>query len=321
MEIELRHLRLVRAVAEEGSISRAAPVLGSTQPAVTRQLRRLEETLGGELFQRSRGGVDPTPLGRLVVTRARSVLPVMDSLQRDVELTSTREPAQVRVGARAGAAMVGLLRGMRSVLPVTEVIADSEARIDGLLEMVTAGRLDVASLHEYAGHELSLSSDVERRVVTTDPVFVMMSGRHPLAGRQELDLSELSKEEWVLSPLDADREHDCFAAACDRAGFTPKVSQYLSGSPTIEMVRSGEALGLCYALAQFSDIVTLPLRGAPLTYRHLLLFNRRGPLLPYADRLTTMVHSEINTAACNHPTYGPWLARHGWLPHAARRAS
>ncbi|MGZ5402477.1 MAG: LysR family transcriptional regulator, partial [Aeromicrobium sp.] len=54
VEIETRHLRLVKVVAEQGSITRAASVLGTTQPALTRQLRRVEENLGGPLFQRSR---------------------------------------------------------------------------------------------------------------------------------------------------------------------------------------------------------------------------------------------------------------------------
>ncbi|MGZ8690668.1 MAG: LysR family transcriptional regulator, partial [Aeromicrobium sp.] len=76
MEIETRHLRLVKVVAEQGSITRAASVLGTTQPALTRQLRRVEDNLGGPLFQRSRNGVEQTPLGRLVVGRAIAVLSV-----------------------------------------------------------------------------------------------------------------------------------------------------------------------------------------------------------------------------------------------------
>ena len=58
MEIELRHLRLIRALGETGSVSRAAATLGASQPAVSRQLTRIEHAMGARLFQRGRGGVE-----------------------------------------------------------------------------------------------------------------------------------------------------------------------------------------------------------------------------------------------------------------------
>jgi DNA-binding transcriptional LysR family regulator len=63
-ELELRHLRAICAIAEEGSVSKAAGRLGVTQPALTAQLRSIERILGGELFRRSPHGSEPTELGR-----------------------------------------------------------------------------------------------------------------------------------------------------------------------------------------------------------------------------------------------------------------
>lgn len=69
MELELRHLKTIRAIAEAGSLTRAATVLGLAQPALSAQLRRIERALGGALFERGRHGVRTTALGELVLRR------------------------------------------------------------------------------------------------------------------------------------------------------------------------------------------------------------------------------------------------------------
>ena len=73
MNVELRHLRVMVLVAEAGSVGRAARWLKVSQPSLTAQLKRIESAFGGELFERSRTGVTPTPLGRYAWTgRGRS---------------------------------------------------------------------------------------------------------------------------------------------------------------------------------------------------------------------------------------------------------
>src|SRR6201990_2865941 len=81
MNLELRHLKVVCAIAETGSVTKAASQLGLAQPALTAQLQRIERTLGGPLFERDRRGARPTALGELVLPRARVLLPAMKGLQ------------------------------------------------------------------------------------------------------------------------------------------------------------------------------------------------------------------------------------------------
>src|ERR1700750_2460841 len=81
MNLELRHLKVVVAIAETGSVTKAASQLGLAPPALTAQLQRIERTLGGPLFERDRRGARPTALGELVLSRARVLLPAMKGLQ------------------------------------------------------------------------------------------------------------------------------------------------------------------------------------------------------------------------------------------------
>src|SRR5947207_6505720 len=113
MELELRHLRVVCAVAESGSVTKAAARLGLAQPALTTQLQRIERTLGGPLFERDRRGARPTPLGELVLARAKVLLPAVDDLRTEaVRLASTKEQSSVyRIGSMGNSLMAGLVVG------------------------------------------------------------------------------------------------------------------------------------------------------------------------------------------------------------------
>lgn len=79
-EMELRHLRAVCAIAEAGSVTKAAMLLGVTQPALSAQLRTMERLVDGKLFERGNDGSTPTDLGAYVVGTAVEVLDELDDL-------------------------------------------------------------------------------------------------------------------------------------------------------------------------------------------------------------------------------------------------
>ncbi|MEJ7635895.1 LysR family transcriptional regulator [Aeromicrobium sp.] len=315
MEIETRHLRMVKAVADEGSITRAASSLGTTQPALTRQLRRIEDNLGGALFQRSHAGVEQTPLGRLVVGRATAVLSVLDTLQTDASSLRSA-PAEVRIGVRFGNALIGLIRGLRATLPSTEIVTESETRIDGLLDLLGSHRIDFAVIHEYVGNEIPLDPRLLVRSVGCEPGFVLMSADHPLADRGELVLADLADETWLLSPLDVDREADCMTRICWDAGFTPKVGHYLSDGLSVELIRAGEAIALSTHTNRDSGMVLKPLVGTPMQVRRLILTERDNPFAEHLDKLARFTADVLTETLERQPVYRSWVENHGPLSTA-----
>jgi DNA-binding transcriptional LysR family regulator len=319
MEIETRHLRLVKAVADEGSITRAASALGTTQPALTRQLRRIEDNLGGPLFQRSHSGVEQTPLGRLVVGRATAVLSVLDTLQTDASNLRSA-PAQVRIGVRFGNALIGLIRGLRATLPSTEIVTESETRIDGLLDLLGSHRIDFAVIHEYVGNEIPLDPRLLVRPVGCEPGFVLMSPDHPRAGEDELQLADLADETWLLSPLDVDREADCMTRICWDAGFTPRIGHYLSDGLSVELIRAGEAIALSTPTNRDSGMVLKPLVGTPMQVRRLILTERDNPFADHLDKLARFTADVLTETLERQPVYRSWLERHGPLATARPRS-
>lgn len=123
MELEVRHLRVVCAIAEAYSLTRAAAALSMTQPGLSTQLRRIESMLGGVLFDRRRAGATPTAFGELVLARAHAVLPGIDALLADTARAARHlaSPDRIRVGS-VGAPLIGhLVLAIRTLLPRAEV--------------------------------------------------------------------------------------------------------------------------------------------------------------------------------------------------------
>jgi hypothetical protein len=98
----------------------------------------------------------------------------------------------------------------------------------------------------------------------------MLPATHPLVGRPEIELAALAGEDWGAVPGDGCFA-DCFSAACTRAGFTPRSLFETDTSSIVHLVQVGRALGLARAtFPPAPGIVTRPLAGTPLTWRHLL---------------------------------------------------
>ncbi|MDT0268974.1 LysR family transcriptional regulator [Streptomyces sp. DSM 44915] len=311
MELELRHLRVIRTIAETGSLNKAAGRLGVAQPALSTQLKRIERALGGPLFHRDRTGARPTPLGELVLERASMLLPAVRDLQ-DSARRFAHAPGQlrrIRVGGTHGPLLGGLVGRLAAAYPDLQVglhTSWSEAEISAL---ATAGRVDVALLG-VCGQSPPPGGDALRwHPVGTDPVFVMLADSHPLAGQPELELSQLAEERWVSAPGDG-CFGDCFAAACARAGFAPATFYETDSAACAHLVQLGSAVGLCRAtLPPTPGVAVRPLAGVPLRWRHLLGSRPDAPPGP-TDELLGHARAVYQETVRRSAALPGWLAHH-----------
>ncbi|WP_189105815.1 LysR family transcriptional regulator [Streptomyces camponoticapitis] len=309
MELELRHLKTIRAIADAGSLTKAASVLGLAQPALSAQLKRIESALGGRLFERGRQGVRTTPLGELVLARARIVLPAVTELQQDaVRFARTpEETRRFRLGGTHGPLLGGLVDRLVTAhpgIPVTTYTSWSEREIAA---SVAEGRIDYALIGSCGASRPPAGERLEWREIASDPVFVMLAAAHPLAGRQEIGLAELADEAWADVPGDGCFA-DCFTAACARAGFTPTSVYETDTASCVHLVQVGRAVGLCRAtFPNTAGLVTRPLAGTPLSWRHLLGWHpasRAADSVPAVFEQARAAHAE---AAARSESYADWL--------------
>ncbi|MGP3974269.1 LysR family transcriptional regulator [Streptomyces sp. 8N114] len=321
MDLEIRHLRVVSAIAEAGSLTRAAAALGLPQPGLSAQLRRIESLLGGVLFDRDRSGVTPTPLGELVLSRAYTILPGVDRLLADTErITRGDAPlAHVRVGS-VGAPLLGhLLLAIRALLPGREVTSRGHYAPGPLLDDLCAGRLEATVLGDHPGQELTVRDGVLLHPFVMEPVFALLPADHPLAALEEVSLARLAEEDWAAPHPDSDRTRDYWWSAPALDGHPPRIPYEAEGRQLIEIVRAGLAVSLCQAtFTEVPGVAVRPLAGNPLWYRHVLAWHRDGQLARHRAAILRHIRDGYLNACADSPTYARWRQRH---PHAARPLS
>jgi DNA-binding transcriptional LysR family regulator len=312
MDIELRHLRAICAIAETGSVTKAAAALGLAQPALTAQLQRIERTLGGPLFERDRRGARPTPLGELVLARARVLLPAVKGLQDEAaRLAGTSASmGRYRIGATNGPIVGGLVHRLSAEQPQAHISTYATWSADELAEMALAGRLDYALIGVCGDRTPSAEYGMAWRVICVDAVCVLMSQSHPLAERDEVDLAELTGAQWAVAPGDG-CFGDCFAAACARAGFTPDRIFETDTGGCLDLVERDAAIGLCQGT--FRDVpglVKIPIAGTPLRWRHLLGWHPESVAADFADEVHRHATAAYLDTVGRTPRYADWLRRH-----------
>jgi DNA-binding transcriptional LysR family regulator len=200
--MELRHLRYFVALAETGHFGHAAQRLNIVQPALSMQIRDLEEEVGGALFARTRQGVLLTAAGEVLLTEARRALAQAEHA-RDATRRSLRgEIGRVRVGFAGNAVLSGMLTGalrqFRARFPRAEITVQELApnlHEDALVK----GDIDIAfgTVQPLAEHR---SLRCER--IGNWPMVVAMAQDHPLAKRTRVSLKALASEQIIAFSSD-----------------------------------------------------------------------------------------------------------------------
>lgn len=191
-------LLLLATVADAGSLTAAARRLGSTQPALSKRLKRLEDTLGVPLFERGVRGVQPTAFGAALLPRARAI--------REQARQAAEELAQLR-GGREGRLSIALSH-FATIALLPRVIPAFRARWPGVSLRIAPPAFDLAGLREgepdFAVMSLPtgrLGADYRARPVYATTIAAIVRRGHPLARARTL--AELADADWVLPSLES----------------------------------------------------------------------------------------------------------------------
>jgi DNA-binding transcriptional LysR family regulator len=228
--MELRHLRYFVAVAEELNFTRAASRLRVAQPALSRQMRDLEEELATALFERGHSGVQLTRSGKAFYVRARALL---------TDAAAAVNEARVAGGVISGRIVLGFPSGihLNYLAPVIARFRASHPNVEfdfyhGLpsqqMKALRAGRVDIAFVNLPEPLE-----GLQHVVVWRVPFKVVLPRNHRFARRREFKLEDLCGEDFVFCTREARPEfYDDFFHHCANAGFRPNVVKEVGGYPT-----------------------------------------------------------------------------------------
>ncbi|GLZ79688.1 LysR family transcriptional regulator [Actinorhabdospora filicis] len=217
MDVDTRLLRYFAAVAQEGTLTRAAAVLYVTQPALTRQVARLEDLLGARLFTRSKAGMSLTPAGEALAARVPALLDAWDGIARE-----TRAAARVlRVGFLASAAneaTPGIVAAFTARRPGWRVEMRQSSWADPAAGLST-GDVDVALVRLPFPGQDAWAVDV----LLTEPRVLAVSSAGPLAARERVAIGEVLDEPFVAAPGATGAWRDHWLAVEERGGHPVRV--------------------------------------------------------------------------------------------------
>ena len=192
----LRHLQLLVAIAESGSVRRAAEQVGMSQPAATQALADIEQLLGIALFERLVRGMRLTAAGRAVIPMAKGTLNALRASADTLHALASGASGVLRIGA-IPAAVSGLLCRVLPALSERHPelrIEVLEAAGEQLLGEVGSGRVDIALLRKPAETPRTCSF----QPLAQDAPWVVCGRRHPLARQPKVSLAELRGARWML---------------------------------------------------------------------------------------------------------------------------
>jgi DNA-binding transcriptional LysR family regulator len=281
MAIELRLLRYFTVVAEELHVGHAAARLFISQPALSQQIRALEEQVGLPLFVRHPRGVELTEAGEAMLEEARSLLGSSDRFEETVEELRRGRTASLRIGLPPGLPQ-GVLPDLLDSLRKKEPDAQIEVR-----ELTTPEQLE--ALHEDSldlglVREPVADNRLARRTLLVEPLGVCLPAGHPLADRPTLTLRQLENELFVCFPRPwAPSLHDVLVRELREAGIEARFQDSAHLSTTVGLVAAGHGLTLSAPpwLDGIAGIVWRPLSDVRIEIRTAAAWRpaNRSPLL------------------------------------------
>lgn len=267
-ELDAQALRVVKAIADEGSITGAAAALGYSQPAVSQQLKRLEQQLGLPLVERVGRSVRLTEAGRILARHAPAVATALDA--------AAGELAELR-GLRTGRVrLVGFPSASPTIVP--RLLSDLEREHTGVsvtyleaeppeaVEAVREDRADIALTFSYPGDRDdphgSSARGLSVHTVGTDDLLAVLPVGHPSAGGDRVDIATLAGEKWIAG---CPRCRGHLLELCARAGFEPHIAFETDNFVAVEgLVAQGIGVATLPRMAvasfpQLPGVVTVPL--------------------------------------------------------------
>ncbi len=198
--LRLNHLQTLVSLAETGSVSEAARVTFTTQPALSKWLKELEENVGTPLFERHARGLTPTPQGFMLLRHAQRVLSEMDRAQENLAAMLEGSTYRISIGTSPASAPnlvpAAIMQFLR-LHPAAQVQLQ-ENTMDVLLERLEQGQLDlvVGRFDNFAPRE-SLCSEL----LYGETMRVICRPGHPLTGQPITDWASLHAFDWIMWPV------------------------------------------------------------------------------------------------------------------------
>lgn len=276
--MDLRQLRYLVALADERNFTRAAAREHVAQPALSQQIRRLEDELGLTLVRRTTRRMSLTEAGELLVARARRVLAEVDAARAELQALSGLQGGRLALGALHTMGPVDLsllLASFHRRHPAVELTVREQSS-EELAQMLRDDEIDLAFL---SVTERIQSHGLHLHPLVSEELVAILPSSHRLARAEQLRLADLGDDPFIgFRP--GSRMRELLESAAAQSGFVPRVALESNES---RRIRSLVSSGLGVAILPRSDAEG---PGAPVRVARLIApeLHRDVTLAARADR-------------------------------------
>jgi DNA-binding transcriptional LysR family regulator len=260
--LDVTRLRVLVAVAQHGSVTKAARALHYAQPSVSHHLARLEAETGAKLFQRAGRGIRLTEAGRLLAERAAEVFGRLDAAEQELAAIAGLAAGRVRLAAFPSAfatVVPDAVTRFTAAYPGLELEL-AEAEPPEALRLLRAGEVDVAVVFTHEPRPAGTTDGLRAAPLFDEPLYLVLPPGSPPAPAR---LADHAADSWIAG-CERCREHLLWQ--CTAAGFTPKIAFSTDDYVTVQsLVAAGVGVSTLPALTlaahRHPDVVLARLPG------------------------------------------------------------
>jgi LysR family transcriptional regulator for metE and metH len=265
MKLEVRHLRLIRAIAEEGSVTKAGNRLFLTQSALSHQLRDLEAGLGSPLFTRVNKKMLLTPAGKRILTAANEILDHLDRVEEDVKRMASNLEGVLRISTECYTCyhwLPAVLKRFNVDYPGIDVRIAVDATSDPITALLD-GVIDIGLTNSPRQN-----NKLRYQPLFRDEYVVIVSKEHPSSSRPYFSPKDFVDQHLIIySTLE---DNQVFKKLLVPAGVRPKrVSSVRLTEAIVQMVKANLGIGLLSKWSIAQQLEAGAVRAIPLTKRGL----------------------------------------------------
>jgi molybdate transport repressor ModE-like protein len=295
--LALDQLRVIRAIAEYGSIAAASRALHLSQPTVSYHVASLERVVGGPLVVRSPRGSRLSELGELACEHAELILDHLAAATEELSTFVSHGTSRAAIGTfpSAGATLVApaLAALARSGASYRLVVAET-GEVD---ERLRERQLHVGMLFTEPGLPPRFEDDIQSQPLVDDPLVVLLPSTHPDARSPEVDLRNLAGETWISAASDEDSGHQLLLRAFREANLQLRMGPRLDDlAVTGALVAAGLGVAVVpsLALTQLGGMVAArPVTDARFR-RHIHIAWQKRPYRPAVESFVQAVREHAS---------------------------
>lgn len=297
--VELKHLRVLQAVADAGSFSAAADALDYTQPAVSKIVAALERDVGATLVDRGTRPLRLTDAGAAFAARATAALSQIAAAQVEVEAINQLDRGTLSVAtfSSAGATLVvDALHQLRRDRRGIEVAVVERGMPSAAIKGVRACDVDLAVTFDYPEAGVLVDEDLEVHHLIDDAMDLVLPRGHRLARRRSVGFADLADESWLLPDFGPDSpSFRLISGGCAAAGFAPRIAYRINDCQmTQAMVAAGEGVAVLPRLMlrpPHPGVTVKPLSGCVPVRRIVAVRMPTRYLSPAAERFLQLLRA------------------------------